>query len=422
MKVINQKGEGSIIKKKNKQGKEFYRIKIPVGKTKSGRTRYIHRDVVKKSDAIVLKRNLLEDRDNHRLAIGERITFKDFALQYLKVDAPQNCKATTINHYNGLLIGHVFPVFGTVPIRDINFRMLEDFFYVERKKYSAKTVECIRGLMSGIFSAAERKEIITRNQVSKTTPIKKSDSENSQVREAWSLAEAQKILSCDVGSMMHVFISLAAASGMRKGELLALQYKDVDLEMGVVSISKTFISTTEYLPDGTKRSYSTINTPKTKASRRIIQIHKNTIAALLTLRDSQEIIRGKIDSSDYIFSKDGTRPYNGSTILSNFKRHLAKYDVRYIRIHDVRHTAAHLLIANGASLPHVQQLLGHEKHETTKNMYANNITVLGQQASGHLEEILYPGSERNPVLDMSLIARPKPTYSPKKQRILRDAG
>ena len=404
---LGLKGNGSIYFSEKRQR---YVVKVPVGKHPNGRTRYVEKFLKTRKEAEQVKRELLTKRDNRQLAAGPRQTLKDFAERYLEFDAPNTCKATTVNYYRGLLKMYINPSLGRIPVQDITSMQLEEFFGRMRKNKSAKTVNTVRGLLSGIFSSAERHELIVSNPVRRTKPAHQGEWDPTTKRPPWTIDESKAALKAAQGTEMYAFITLALSTGMRIGEILGLQWGDVDFESGSIYVQRTLRMTTEYHLDGSSKSGLVLNTPKTKDSQRYLQIHTDALNALKVIHFGQEIDKSLSDSkfkkTDFVFSKPNGSPFTPSTFRSQYKRFLESNGLRYIRPHDIRHTFAVSLLENGGSLQQIQQAMGHSSIDITKNVCGQNLPVLGQQATALMAQLLNPESDIAPPIEFLKPASP----------------
>jgi integrase len=388
--LIGTKGEGTVF---YSEKRDRWVVKVPVGQYSSGKTKYVSRDVTTRSEAMSLRRQLLTKRDNRQLATGPRQTFQDYAMYFLEFDAPTDCKTTTINDYYGHLNRYLFPIIGKRAIADITSVHLEQILTNLRKRYSAKTVNTIRGVLSSVFSSAERHGIVVFNPVKRTKPAKADPRDKSKKQPPWTLEEIHTVLNTRQGSFMHVWISFTLATGMRLGEVLGLKWSDIDFETGTLYVQRTLRITSDYKSDGLNQRL-VFNTPKTPDSQRFLQIHSRTLAALSSMRIDQESSKAEMGDawvdSGCIFANRNGGPMQPTTFRSRYKAFLKENNIRYITPHDIRHTFAVRLIENGASLQQVQQALGHSSIEITKDTYAHNLPVLAQQATELQANLMYP--------------------------------
>ena len=177
---------------------------------------------------------------------------------------------------------------------------------------------------------------------------------------------------------------LAVHTGMRQGELLALKWKDVDLEAGKVSVRRTL----------TRESvHYTLGEPKTKKSRRTV---KQTGAATDAVKDHLSRQIDEIDrlgdlyrDQGLVFTSNSGAPLNPSNIRNRDLRRLtSKAGVPEIRFHDLRHTCATLLLSKNVHPKLVQEMLGHATVAVTLDTYSHVLPGMGDHAAAAIEDAL----------------------------------
>jgi len=408
----NTKGEGSVF---FSEAKGKWVVRVPLRNSVDGRTQKVERTAATRNEAIRLRRELLNQRDNRLLATGPKQSFKDYAEHYLEYEAPNRCKATTINDYDLKLRVYIYPVFGERPYREITSSELQEFFSRLHKKYATKTVESIRGIMSGIFSTAERHEHIPTNPVKRTLPPKKKEFETSKKHPVWNETELRQAIEVATDTPFQAFIYLAATTGLRLGELLGLTWEDLDFQTGALYVQRTLRLTQDRLTRSNKKYQLVFNTPKTADSYRMLQVQPVVLDALMMHKLSQDLLKAELGAKwadfDLVFPEKTGMPVNPTTFRGRYKRFLERNGIRYIAPHDIRHTFATTLVANNASLQEVQQAMGHHDIKVTKNIYARDIPSLGHQAVSKMTQIIFPGSPERPSIG---IVAPKP-LGPKRK-------
>lgn len=197
-----------------------------------------------------------------------------------------------------------------------------------------------------------------------------------------------------VSRQLQVLFSLAIYSGMRKGEILALKWPDIDFTTDTVSITKavTMVAGKPF-----------IKAPKTKSSYRTVTIPHTLTVQLEQLRESQEEYRRKVGDywkgDDFLFIQEDGRMMNYSTPYHALQTIIAQYNADHdpedqlprIPFHGLRHTSATLLISEGHQDPRtVANRLGHAQTSTTLNIYTHALREGDRRAASGLEIILDP--------------------------------
>ena len=342
-----RKGHGSIVKLAN--GK--FLVKIPAGKDAKGSTRYVTKSCNSQSEARKMHSSLLAQRESNKLIAGERVTLQKYATDVLMTSSDYTSDRTRDGYFR-LLRTHVFPVLGANVLREINSRQIESLLGEIRKKKAAGTVNNVRVALSKVFSEALRHQLVPFNPVALTKKAKRGEFEPTNVCLPWSKEEVAQALSAASGTSMEVPLTLAVALGVRRGELLGLRWQAIDFEYETVSIEETIHRESLIQRDGSTLSRVVVGPPKTASSRRVNQL---------------------------------SRP-----VLDRYRSFLKKHGIRPIRIHDIRHTFATLLIEEDpGQLASVSKALGHSSIAITMDVYASTARV-DTKATSRMSEILFP--------------------------------
>ena len=215
-----------------------WRVKVPVGKTPKGVTRYRTKDCATRTEARNWQKQLIALREQQQLIAGPKTTFKSFATELLLAPS-DHVRARTHDQYFRNLSNHVFPVLGGRVLDDIRPWDIEALLKQLRKTRSASTVNNVRIAISKVFRVAERHELVLNNPVRRTEKAKRSEFEPTQVKLPWSRDEAQYALKCAEGSQIELFLVLILSTGMRRGEALGLRWSDIDFDACTVSIERS---------------------------------------------------------------------------------------------------------------------------------------------------------------------------------------
>ncbi|MAG37281.1 MAG: hypothetical protein CL878_13690 [Dehalococcoidia bacterium] len=184
-------------------------------------------------------------------------------------------------------------------------------------------------------------------------------------------AEVQQLLRATSDDRLRSLWAVAIATGARQGELLALQWDDVDWERSEIAVHRTLVSVT-------RGSVPQYGEPKTAKARRTIPLAEQS---LVTLREWQAIQHEEVRTlgdnyANYnlIFSTGLGTPLRNNFVRERFKAALKHAGLpEQVRFHDLRHTAGSLMIAAGADVAAVSAVLGHANISTTLNIYAHTL-------------------------------------------------
>jgi integrase len=257
-----------------------------------------------------------------------------------------------------------------------------------QKGLSAKTISNYHSLISSILSSAVQWQIIFSNPCERVKPPKKQKKEarhydDEQIISLLSLLESEPL-------QYKVFIFLAVFTGARLGELSALSWNDINFEERTLKIAKSL----QYLPEIGVFEKS----PKTESSNRLIYLSDSITELLKTHKKSQLLERIKCGDKWQDFNKVFTK-WNGVPVLPNtisgwFHKFITKNKLPYLAFHQLRHTNASLLIADGLDVVTLSKRLGHSQTSTTVNIYSHALQKANREASNKIDAILSGNKNR----------------------------
>jgi integrase len=238
----------------------------------------------------------------------------------------------------------------------------------KKGKLSAKTIKNYTAFISVVFEFAKRQQVITFNPCSTVTLPKDEYKE----KEIYTVEEIQQILELlyqedKKNFQFVVYFVLAVYTGFRRGELLGLEFKDIDYDRQIVSVKRTSNYTKS------KGLYS--DTPKTKNSYRTLRLPLELINLLRQYQAHQaeyaESLGNQWHDNDRLFTQ-----WNGLPMFTNspslyFGRFCERHGLRYLNIHSIRHLNASIQVLAGVDVKAIQISLGHSQASTTLNLYCH---------------------------------------------------
>ncbi|MDH6128407.1 site-specific integrase [Kitasatospora sp. GP82] len=240
------------------------------------------------------------------------------------------------------------------------------------KRLSPLTLAYVHSVLKSALEHAVREEEIPRNvarNVRMGTPRPRRF-------EPLTTQEARAFLAATHGHRVHALFELALRTGLRKGELLGLRWEDLDLAGGTASIRRTL--------QRTNTGGLTALPTKTQSSERRIALPTPCLRSLEQHRDRQRQERQAAGAtwkdSGYVFTRPNGAPIEGATLTRHFTALLRQARLRRIRFHDLRHSAATLLLEQGVELVVIKELLGHAHIGVTATVYAHVRLRLQRQA------------------------------------------
>jgi len=371
------KGTGTIVP----LGKKFM-VKVPFGSYPNGNTRYRTKTCQTKTEAKRIRSQLLLERDSGKLMANSEQRLEKFATNLL-LGQDGIVAERTADGYIRNLQNHVFPKFGKRYMSDIKPVELEQLFNDLAMTLKTNTVNNVRTALSKVFSEAERLEVVANNPVRRTRKMRSHVDETLHRYPPLSPLEARNLIEVADGLWLQDYLKLALGLGMRQGEILGLQWSDIDFGEGVLRVQRTISYDSILQRDGRTKYTLSVKPPKTRNSKRDYKLS----VELLTMLSGR--LAGEVDSSEYVFHCANGNPLSASSVRKQYRHLIEEHGLRYVRIHDLRHTFAHILLeADGGNLSGVSRALGHSSIAVTMDVYGHSAGV-AEQATAKMDTILF---------------------------------
>ncbi len=265
--------------------------------------------------------------------------------------------------YRQFLDLHILPTLGDFLMTDISSSMLTKLLVdFQQKGYAQATCVKLYNILNGVFQMAFLDDTILSNPMLKVSRPKPSKDDAEKKEElAYTVEELRYVLRCADREPLkwRCFIHLLADSGMRRGECCALQWEDIDFKNETVTVRHNL----QY----TKNEGIYLTSPK-NGRVRVVDIGPDTLNLLRELRISQ----AETAISSFVFTQDNSPdPIHPQSPTRYFKRFGTRYNVPDFHPHKLRHTAATIMILNGADITSVSERLGHQAVSTTADLYSH---------------------------------------------------
>ena len=366
--------EGTIYKRQD--GRWVASVTLPGGKRKSyyGKTR---EEVGRK-----LTVGLKAVQDGVPVP-RERLTVQAYMRDWLQGMAAR-VRQTTHVRYERAIRRHILPTLGTQPLARLGPEHLHRLYaQLLEQGLSAGGVRLVHAVLSRSLRDAYRFGLVARQVTTLVTPPRMP----SHVMRVITAPEARRFLEVAKETRYHALFVLALSTGMRRGELLALRWQDVDMDRGVVRIQQAVVRAHGTL---------TVSEPKTARGRRQVALMPQAIQALRQHRSQQAAERLRLgpvwhDHGLLFCSTVGTFLDPAHLTTRVFQPLLRRAALPHMRFHDLRHTAATLLLAEGVHAKVVSEMLGHATIGLTLDLYSHVLPDMQSAAALAMERVLGTG-------------------------------
>ena len=233
------------------------------------------------------------------------------------------------------------------------------------KGFSPRNVHHHYRTLNMIFSYAVRQDILLKNPMDKVDPPKLVRKEIDALSQEQATDFFREIHDCPLD--FRCLLTLLVTTGLRRGECVGLQWRDIDENSLLLRVQRNVTYTT--------KTGIVVNTPKTAKSRRPIPVMESTLRLLRLLKAQQQRENPNVDISDgFIFhgEKGIFDPKDPNAVTRRVKRFMTAHDLPDLSPHDLRHSCATLLLGSGADIKSVQEILGHTNANTTLNFYVRS--------------------------------------------------
>lgn len=374
-KVRRGHGEGSIFQRSD----GFWVGRVELGRVNGKRQRKTVYGKTRREVSEKLKPALHAQQRGLPLTSEKRLGA--YLEEWLAAKRPE-LRARTALRYEQYVRIHAVPFVGHIRLSQLSPQDLRTL-YAERLEagLSPASVGHLHAVLHTALHEGEREGVVARNVAALVTPPRVPHRE----MQALTPEQAKTLLAAVQSDRHAALYELAIATGARQGELLALRWADVDVEAGVVRIQRTLVRSADGL---------TFEEPKTSSSRRQVEIDQYAVEALRTQRRRQAEERLKAgptwQDNGLVFANAHGGPIDAGELLRSYHYPLlARAGLPRVRFHDLRHTAATLMLGQGEHPKVVAERLGHSTPTLTLSVYSHVTPTMQRAAATRLGALLH---------------------------------
>lgn len=359
-----------------------YSIRVSCGYDSKGRQ--IMQSMTWKPDPKMTPRQIEKELNRQAVIFEEKcnmgyqskaVKFEVFAEEWFESYAKPNLRNTTYERMLQLR-GRAYAAIGHMRMDKITPRQLQAFVNTlskdganekTGKPLAPKTIRHNLSFISDVFSYAVKMGVVSENPCSKVTIPKGQPTE----KKIYTIEEVEKFLTLlnDEPLKYRTFFNIMIYSGFRRGEMLGLEWKDVDFENNVISVRRT--------SNYTAKQGTYTDTTKTRRSQRSLKLPQEIMDMLKEYKDEQDEQALKYGDkwveTDRLYTKWNGEPMQNGTPYFWLGEFCEKHDLPFYGLHSFRHLFCSLLVHNGVDIATVSGAMGHSCISTTSNLYCHMI-------------------------------------------------
>ncbi|MFC1952870.1 tyrosine-type recombinase/integrase [Chloroflexota bacterium] len=377
---------GTIIKRG-----DSYRIKISLGKDSITGKYVSHYETVNGNKKNAEKRlnELIHQHETGTFIKPDKATVADHLRKWLKDYAYANLSPNTALGYESIVLTHLIPAIGSIPLTQLKPELIQR--YISDKLSHGRvngqgglTSQTVRHHVVCLHTAlqnAVKMGMLVRNPVEAITIPRAEHQEMHTMNES----DIHLLLELARPSQYYSLFYTALFTGMRRSELLALRWQDIDLLLLHISVNRSLHQI--------KGGQTIFRQPKTEKSRRLVSLTPSTVSVLKEHQDVQNNLREslgipRLAEDDMVFCQYNGKPLLPNTVTHNWIKLVRRAGLTGIRFHDARHTHASLMLKQGVHPKIVQERLGHSSIQITLDTYSHVTPGLQQAAANKFDDMI----------------------------------
>ncbi len=324
----------------------------------------------------------LEQIDNGADLLGSQITLEEYLKSWLET-AKVAIRPKTAVQYEHIVRAKLIPNLGNIKLRELRLDRVEKFYaQLKSAGFGTRTIRLSHGVLHRAMERAVRLDLIMRNPAHGAT----LPSLVQQEMKIFDEEQITRFLVAVNGTRNEALYHLAVTTGMRQGELFGLKWSDLKWSSGTLHVQRQV----QHI-HGQGWSFCE---PKTRAGRRLIKLGEATLQVLRKHQEKQQIeklVTGeRWKEYELIFPSSIGTPMDPNNLHVDFNRLLDHAGLPRIRFHDLRHTAASLMLNHSIPVIVVSKILGHSKPSITLDIYGHLFNEMQDEASRIIDELVTP--------------------------------
>ena len=368
-------GEGSVYQRKDGRFVASFIVE------ETGKRKYLYGDT-RKEVLDKLQKALYEQKQGI-LASGPQQTLKTYLEYWLEDVHRLKIREGSYVMYRIILDKHLIPALGHTQLQKLTVRQVQSLYAKKLQEgLSPGRVRDIHAVLRKSLEHAVRTNLVARN----VCDLAELPAEKQHLVRALTPEQARKLLQAVRDHHLEALLTLALTTGMRRGELLGLRWQDIDFQQGSLHISRAV----SYI---TSHGFKFVEgEPKTPMSRRKIMLPNFVTEILKRHQISQREMRHRAGptwtENQLVFCNPSGGYIAPPTLRKHFGQVLKEAGLPHMRFHDLRHSAATLLLSMGVNPKVVQEILGHSTISMTLDVYSHTLPSMQTEAMSKMNDLL----------------------------------
>lgn len=379
---------GNIVKKaKTRKGQSWQlTVEMPRDPITGERKRKYKTVTGTKKEADQALRRFITELERGEYIEDNNITVSDWLQKWLEVYIVPTVSPTTLVGYKGMIRRYIDPLIGHLQIQEMNALAVQ--IWVNKLKVSpssgepltAGTIKHTYHVLRGAMDKAVQAGLIHRSPCA-GIQLPKGEKKKPVIYDE---VQIQQLLDFARGTEMELIIDLELCMGMRRGELLGLQWQDVNWEKNQIHIIRSRVAV-----DGK----SVVKQPKTESGTRTLDVPEILMKKLKAYKVKcmeQKIRVGRrLLEEDFIIVHPDGKPIYPEYVSQMFTKLQKRANLPKCRFHDLRHLCASIMVKQGVEVKVAQERLGHKDITTTMNIYAHVLPGSAREAAEKIGQLVY---------------------------------
>jgi len=340
-----------------------------------------------KRDAERALREIITSIEQGAYVKPNKLTLGELLRLWIKDYASMNTTDRTQESYSSIVETHLILALGRIPLTDLQAQHVQSYYSSKLSEgradgkggLSARSVVYHHRILSKALDYAVKMGLVVRNVANVVQPPRVAR----VTMRTLSPEEVARFLEAAQDTDYYVYFSTLLYTGLRRGELLALRWRNLDLEAGTLTVVETAyrLGNGDYI----------IKEPKTPQRRRTVTLPPSLVELFKAYLADQELLRIQLgvslNADDFVFIRPDGSPINPNAVTLAFRRIIKKASLRSLRIHDLRHTHATLMLKAGVHPKVVSERLGHANIGITLDIYSHVLPGIQEAAAEKFDRI-----------------------------------